>query len=57
MLNKQGLKFRIEDEMKILQFFVRYEEEIMQMTSETEWENGVNDCLDRLIDLFKLLKD
>ena len=57
MLNKQGLKARIEEEVKILQFFIRYEEEIIKMTSGAEWENGVNDCLDRLIDLFRLLKD
>ena len=57
MLNKpEELKARIEEEEELLQFYVRYEEEIIQMTSEREWKNEVDECLDVLIDLYRLLK-
>lgn len=52
----QELKARIEEEKKLLLFYVRYKEEIIQMTSEWEWEKEVDDCLDILVDLFQLLK-
>jgi hypothetical protein len=56
MLNKKELKARIEDEEKLLQFYVRYEEEITEMTSYKEWEVEVDECLDILIELYRLLK-
>jgi len=57
LLNKEELKTRIEEDIKILQFYVRYEKEVIQMTSKLEWEKEVDDCLDILIDLYRLLKD
>jgi hypothetical protein len=57
MLNRKELKARIEEEEKVLQFYVRYEKEIIKMTSSPEWETEVNECLDLLADLYKLLKE
>jgi len=57
MLNQEELKARIEEEKKILEFYVRYEKDIIQMSTKTEWELGVNDCLDNLNSLYELLKD
>jgi hypothetical protein len=56
MSDQSELKARIEEEEKILLFFVRYEKEVIKMTSEPEWEMGVNDCLDILSPLYRLLK-
>jgi hypothetical protein len=55
-MNNQELKTRIEEEEKILQFYVRYEKEIIQLTSKREWEIEVDDSIDLLIDLYRLLK-
>ncbi|MCL1933502.1 MAG: hypothetical protein FWF53_06815 [Candidatus Azobacteroides sp.] len=57
MLNQNELKARIEEEKKLLEFYVRYEKDIVKMTSETEWEIEVNECLDNLIQLYLLLKE
>ncbi len=54
--NPEELKARIEEEKNLLLFYVRYEEEIKKMTSEREWEKEVDDCLDNLLKLFRLLK-
>jgi len=57
MLNQpEEIKAHIEEDEKILQFYVRYEEEIIQMTSKQEWEKEVDECLDVLIDLYRQLK-
>ena len=56
-MNKQELKERIEEDEKILQFYVRFEKDIIQMTSEREWEKEVDECLDILIPLYQLLKN
>jgi hypothetical protein len=56
MLNQLELKARIEEEEKNLLFFVRYEMEITEMNSRLEWEMGVDECLDILIPLYRLLK-
>ena len=56
-MNKQELKDRIEEDEKILQFYVRFEKDIKQMTSEREWEKEVDECLDILIPLYQLLKN
>lgn len=55
-MNKKELKARIEEEEKILQFFARYEKEFIEFHSKPEWEIGVDDTLDVLIDLYQLLK-
>ena len=52
----EELKARIEEEKRLLLFYVRYEEDIIQMTSKREWEKELDECLDNLIDLFRLLK-
>jgi len=57
MLNQDELKARIEEEEKIIQFYVRFEKEIKKMTSEREWEKEVDECLDILIPLYLLLKN
>lgn len=54
--NPEELKARIEEEKNLLLFYVRYEEDIKQMTSEQEWEKEIDDCLDNLINLIRLLK-
>jgi hypothetical protein len=56
MINKEELKARIEEEKKILQFYARYEKEIIRMTSIREWEIEVDESLDLLNDLYRLLK-
>jgi hypothetical protein len=56
MMNNQELKARIEEEEKILQFYVRYEKEIIRMTSKREWEIEVDESLDLLSNLYRLLK-
>jgi vacuolar-type H+-ATPase subunit B/Vma2 len=55
-MNNKELKARVEEEEKFLQFYVRYEEEIIKMTSKREWEIEIDECLDILIDLYRLLK-
>jgi hypothetical protein len=57
MMNNQELKARIEEEEKILQFYARYEKDVIQMTSKREWEVEVDECLDILIPLYRLLKN
>lgn len=57
MLNKEELKARIEEEEKILQFYVRYKEQVIKMGSDREWEIEVDECLDRLSNLYRLLKE
>jgi hypothetical protein len=56
MLNRKELKARMEEEKNILLFYVRYEKEIIEMTSEREWETEVDECLDILIEICRLLK-
>jgi hypothetical protein len=56
MLNRKELKARMEEEEKILLFYVRYEKEIIEMTSEREWLIEVDECLDILIEIYQLLK-
>jgi hypothetical protein len=56
MLIQRELKLRIEEEEKILLFYVRYEKEIVKMSSKLEWEIEVDECLDTLIGLYRLLK-
>ena len=57
MLNRDELKNRIDEEERILDFYVRYEEEIIKMTSKIEWEIEVDECLDNLSILYRLLKN
>lgn len=57
MMSREGLKARIEEEEKILQFYARYEKEIIRMTSKQEWEIEVDECLDLLNNLYRLLKE
>jgi len=56
-LNPKKLKVRIDEEEKILQFYVRFEKDIIKMTSEREWEKEVDECLDILIPLYQLLNN
>ncbi|WP_226995360.1 hypothetical protein, partial [Candidatus Symbiothrix dinenymphae] len=51
MVYKNGrdeLTTLIKEEKKILEFYARYKQEIVEMTSLREWEAGLNDCLDIL---------
>ena len=60
MLNEQEekeLNALIEEEKKILEFYVRYKKSIEKMTSNREWEIEVNECLDRLFNYCRLLKE
>jgi hypothetical protein len=56
VLNKDELKAHIEEEEKLLDFYTRYKKEIIEMTSEREWEIEVDECLERLNRLYRLLK-
>ncbi|MDR1402279.1 MAG: hypothetical protein LBJ60_01075 [Tannerellaceae bacterium] len=55
-MNEEELKARIKEEEEMLQFYIRYEKEITQMTSQSEWKIEIDECLDLLADLYKLLK-
>jgi hypothetical protein len=57
MMSKIELNARIEEEKKNLMFYVRYREDIIEMHSEQEWVAEVDDCLDILIELYRLLKE
>jgi len=52
---KKELKALIEEEKKILEFYSRYREDIETITSNKDWEIEVNECLERLSDLYQLL--
>ena len=54
---KKELKAFIEEEKKILEFYSRYREDIEKITSNKEWEIEVNECLERLSDLYGLLEN
>jgi hypothetical protein len=58
MLNeneKRKIKALIEEEIKILDFYVRYEDEIKEIATKREWEIEVDECLDNLIIYYQLL--
>lgn len=57
LYKSEELKARIEEEKKLLVFYAQYEEEIQKMTSKREWEKEIDECLDILIELFRLLKE
>ena len=54
---KRELKAFIEEEKKILEFYSRYKEDIEKTTSNKDWEIEVNECLERLLNLYRLLND
>ena len=56
MMNGEELNARIKEDEEILDFYVRYEEDIIKMTSKREWEIEVDECLDNLSKLYRLLK-
>jgi len=56
MINKQNLEDRIIEEKRLLDFYVRYEDDIIKMTSKREWKLEVDECLDCLNELYDLLK-
>jgi RecB family endonuclease NucS len=59
MQNKQEqeLKAKIEEDEKIIQFYIRYKKEIIKMTSEREWEKEIDESLDILIPLYQLFRN
>ncbi|GHV11762.1 hypothetical protein FACS1894162_7400 [Bacteroidia bacterium] len=59
MVNKKEakeLKALIDEESKFLEFYVRYEEDVIKMSSKREWEIEVDECLDHLIIYYRRLK-
>jgi len=57
MFNQKDLKARIEEEEKLLQFYVRYRSQIIKMSSEHGWEIEVNECLDIIKEFYQMLKE
>jgi len=57
MIDQTELNACIEENEKLLIFYVRYREDIIAMSSRLEWEIEVDECLDELINLYRLLKE